>query len=185
MGLERGTQVQFGLRGGPECPGSAQQQWVAGGCAMQERASAHQVGATTAAANTCAVPRVNPKELTEPISGPSGGAHGYTMHSGGRAAGTGLAHNSCGQHEYAWRLGSIKKWRLEARGGCGARWGWGSAHWVDATGAGGTWGAYQGRCWGPGIRLAQGAAEHNRRCEPGQRPVGVGQQTDTWWCWGW
>jgi hypothetical protein len=150
-------------RGGPVRTGSVQQ--------LQRRAHAR-------------APGVNPKESTEPISGPSGGAHGYAVRGGGSAAGAGSAHNSYRQRECARRLGSIPKKRLRARGGCSAA----RAGTQCAPGAGQCalgrrnrgrrrararrMGAYRGRCWAPGIRLAQGAAEQNRWHEPGQRAAG-------------
>ncbi|KAJ7848136.1 hypothetical protein B0H14DRAFT_2583157 [Mycena olivaceomarginata] len=133
--------------------------WGAGQSALGQRNSGWQRAVRTGSAQQLRrrahvrAPGVNPKESTEPISGPSGGAHGYAVHGGGRAAGTGSAHNSYGRRECVRRLGSIPKKRLRARGGCSAARagtqctpGAGQcAHWVGATGTGG---AHVRGAWG-------------------------------------
>ncbi|KAJ7810447.1 hypothetical protein B0H14DRAFT_3151272 [Mycena olivaceomarginata] len=127
--------TQCGVGGRPECPGSAQQRRAAGGCAPHEGAPCRGGPVRTGSVQQlqrrahARAPGVNPKESTEPISGPSGGAHGYAVRGGGRAAGAGSAHNSYGRRP---GVGAARRALVR-----NAHRGQGSAHWVGATGAGG------------------------------------------------
>ncbi|KAJ7786752.1 hypothetical protein B0H14DRAFT_2630212 [Mycena olivaceomarginata] len=149
--------------GGPECPGSAQQQRAAGGCAPHEGAPCRGGPARTGSAQQLRRPHCAVGAGQRALGRRTTATGGVSVHGAGGAS----RRNDSGPGVGAARRALVRN----------ARRGRGSAHWVGATGTGGArvrsaWGAYRGRCWSPGIRLAQGAAEQNRQREPGQRAAG-------------
>ncbi|KAJ7715283.1 hypothetical protein B0H14DRAFT_2644179 [Mycena olivaceomarginata] len=157
------------MRGGggePECPGSAQQRRAAGSCVPHEGAPCRGGPARTGSVQQlrrrahARAPGVNPKESTEPISGPSGGAHGYAVRGGARAARAGLAHNSYGRRECA-APGEHPEETTRGQGWVrrGARW-------------------YAMRAGGGAVRT--GSAQQGRAAHGGHTEEGVGALGYAW-----